>query len=104
MTRLEPLSFAGALTTTVIVAAIATCAAVIVPFSTVDFLAAWLPGLDLSLLQPPGGQPVRLAVFAYGVLGLGLVTFSAGFLFARIYNSLARSERAHVQRRMVSLD
>jgi len=105
MNRLEPLSFAAALTATIIVVhAIVTCATVLLPFATIDFFAAWLPGLDLSVLQPAGGQPVRRAGFAYGVLGLGVVTFPAGFMFARLYNSLARRERGLVEHSILPID
>ena len=98
MKRLHPWSFgfAGAVTFSVLYAACAL-AVVLFPDGTIGFFNAWFHGLDLALLKPPGGRPLTLSQFLYGLVSAAAVSFAiaaslAGFynLFARPYGSIER--------------
>ena len=60
------------------------------PDGTVDFFNNWFHGLDLRLLKPPGGRPLTLGQFAYGLVSAAVVSFGGGAVLAGSYNVLSR--------------
>jgi 2TM family of unknown function (DUF5676) len=57
---------------------------VIAPSGTIDFFGAFMHGLDLNSVRSTA--PIRLGRVLYGVIGLSIIGFIAGFVFAWIYN------------------
>jgi hypothetical protein len=55
------------------------------PDATIDFFTAFLHGLDLKVVK--SAAPLGLGRVLYGVIGLGLVGFVAGVVFASVYNA-----------------
>ncbi len=55
------------------------------PDTTLDFFAAFMHGLDLKTVK--SAQAITLTRVAYGVIGLGIVGFLAGVVFASAYNA-----------------
>ena len=43
-------------------------------------------GLDLALLKPPGGRPMTLGQFVYGLVGAAGVSFAVAASLAGFYN------------------
>ena len=65
------------------------------PDSTIGFFNAWFHGLDLALLRPPGGRPLTLGLFVYGLVSAAAVSFVVAASLAGFYNLFARaSERS----------
>ena len=60
------------------------------PDGTLAFVDAWFHGLDLSRLQPEGGELWTAWDFAYGLLGVSGTGLVAGFVFATVSNLLER--------------
>jgi hypothetical protein len=60
------------------------------PDGTLAFLNAWFHGMDLGLLRPAGGEVWTVGDFLYGLLGVSVTAFVAGFLFALVSNFLKR--------------
>jgi hypothetical protein len=54
------------------------------PNGTIDFFGAFMHGLDLNSVRSIA--PLRLGRVLYGVTGLSIVGFIAGFVFAWTYN------------------
>jgi len=71
-----------------IVFALCALAVALFPEATVGFFNAWFHGLDLTLLRPPGGRPLTLGQFVYGLVGMALFSFLTGALFAAVFNIL----------------
>jgi 2TM family of unknown function (DUF5676) len=92
MNRLQPwkLGFAGAATFSVFFTACAVAVALF-PDGTIGFFNAWFHGLDLALLKPPGGRPLTLGQFVYGLVGAAVVSFAVGASLAGFYNLFARA-------------
>jgi hypothetical protein len=57
------------------------------PEATLDFFAAFMHGLDLKAVK--SAAPISLGRALYGVVGLGVVGFLAGIVFAWAYNAVA---------------
>ena len=87
MNRLQPwqFGFAGAVTFSILYCACALAVALF-PDSTIGFFNAWLHGLDLALLRPPGGRPLTLGQFVYGLLSAAAVSFAMTASLAGFYN------------------
>jgi hypothetical protein len=92
MNRLQPWSFgfAGAVTFSVLYTACALAVAFF-PEGTVDFFNAWFHGLDLTLLKAPGGRPLTLGQFFYGLVGAAAVSFAVAASLAGFYNLFTRA-------------
>lgn len=58
------------------------------PEATLDFFGAFLHGVDLKTVKSPA--PIALGRTVYGVVGLGVVGFLAGVVFASAYNTISR--------------
>ncbi len=69
-----------------IVFTVCALAVALFPDDTISFFNAWFHGLDLSLLKPPGGRPLTIGQFFYGLAGVAATSFAVGTLFAAIYN------------------
>lgn len=92
MNRLQPWSFgfAGAVTFSVLYTACALAVA-LSPEGTIGFFNQWFHGIDLKLLAPPGGRPLTLDQFVYGLVSAAAVSFLVGALLAGLYNLFARA-------------
>lgn len=58
------------------------------PDATLDFFGAFMHGLDLNAVKST--SPLSLGRVLYGVIGLGIVGFVAGVVFASVYNVICR--------------
>jgi hypothetical protein len=89
MDRLNPwiLGTTAAITFSIL-STICAFAVVLFPDGTVGFFNAWFHGLDLTLLKPPGGRPLTLGQFVYGLFGVAVTSFIVGTLFATVHNLL----------------
>jgi YHS domain-containing protein len=87
-TNLQPLrtGFALAMTGAVLYV---VCAAAFAawPEATVSFFNAWVHGVDLSVLKP-GAKPFGWGTFLYGLVGIAIVAFLTGVVYAVAYNQL----------------
>lgn len=83
---LQPLrtGLALALTATVLYVVCAAAFA-LAPGATLDFFNAWFHGVDLSVLNP-GGRPFGWGTFVYGLVGIAVVAFVTGIVYAVVYN------------------
>jgi hypothetical protein len=90
MEKLNPWVMGAALAIT-FVAVYALCAAAfaIAPTATIDFFNTWFHGLNLAGLQV-GAKPFTFGVFLYGAVGIAVVAFVCGAVFAASYNLLRR--------------
>ena len=80
--------FAAAITFSVFYTACALAVAFF-PDGTIGFFNAWFHGLDLTLLKPPGGRPLTLAQFFYGLVSAAVVSFAIATTLAAFYNLFA---------------
>jgi hypothetical protein len=58
------------------------------PAATLDFFGAFMHGLDLKTVK--SAEPITLGRTLYGIIGLGVVGFVAGAVFAGVYNAASR--------------
>jgi hypothetical protein len=58
------------------------------PDATLDFFSAFMHGLDLKSVK--SATPLSLGRVLYGVIGLSIIGFIAGFVFAWTYNIINR--------------
>ena len=58
------------------------------PDATTGFFNAFTHGLDLNKARTT--TPISLGSVLYGVIGLGIVGFVAGVVFASVYNAFSR--------------
>jgi hypothetical protein len=56
------------------------------PEATLDFFAAFMHGVDLKAVK--SAAPISPGKSLYGVVGLGVVGFLAGVVFAWAYNAV----------------
>jgi hypothetical protein len=68
-----------------ILCAIAFAAA---PDATINFFGAFMHGLDLNTVR--SAVPLSLGRVLYGVIGLAIIGFIAGLVFAWTYNAVNR--------------
>jgi len=82
---------AAAALTFSIVYTVCALAVALFPDGTIDFFNNWFHGLDLRLLKPPGGRPLTIGQFIYGLVGAAIVSYAAGAALAGFYNVFTRS-------------
>lgn len=68
-----------------LMSALCALAFFVVPEATLDFFGAFMHGLDLKTVK--SAAPITLARALYGVVGLAIVGFVAGVVFALAYNT-----------------
>jgi hypothetical protein len=73
--------------TLALLSALCAIAFVLAPDATLDF-SAFMHGLDLKSVK--SAAPLSLGKVLYGVIGLSIIGFIAGFVFAWTYNIINR--------------
>ena len=71
-----------------LLSALCAVAFVLAPDATLDFFGAFMHGLDLKSVKAIA--PLSLGKVLYGILGLSIVGFIAGFSFAWTHNVIIR--------------
>jgi hypothetical protein len=74
--------------TLALISALCAVAFVLVPDATLDFFSAFMHGLDLKTVK--AATPLSFGKVLYGIIGLSIVGFIAGFVFAWTYNVISR--------------
>lgn len=72
-------------TTFALMSALCALAFIFVPEATLNFFGAFMHDLDLTAVK--AAAPTSLMRVLYGVVGLGVVGFVAGVVFASAYNA-----------------
>ena len=91
MNKLNPRQTGTALALTVAILYIACVTAFTFwPEAALDFVNAWIHGIDLKLLRPAGGRPLTAGMFFYGLSGILVTGFGVGALYAVMYNFAGR--------------
>lgn len=60
----------------------------VAPDATINFFGAFMHGLDLNAVRSTA--PLNLGRVLYGVVGLAIIGFLAGLVFAWTYNTVTR--------------
>jgi uncharacterized protein DUF5676 len=60
----------------------------VAPDATINFFGAFMHGLDLNSVRSTA--PLSLGRVLYGVIGLAIIGFIAGLVFAWTYNAVSR--------------
>ena len=60
----------------------------VAPDATINFFGAFMHGLDLNTVK--SAAPLSLGRVLYGVVGLAIIGFLAGLVFAWTYNAVGR--------------
>jgi hypothetical protein len=60
----------------------------VAPDATINFFGAFMHGLDLNAVKSTA--PLTLGRVLYGVIGLAIIGFIAGLVFAWTYNVVSR--------------
>ena len=68
-----------------LMSAFCALAFLVAPKATLDFFGAFMHGVDLKAVK--SAAPISLVRALYGVVGLGVVGFIAGAVFASAYNA-----------------
>jgi hypothetical protein len=85
MDKLNPLRTGSALAlTAAVISLVCTLAVFLFPDGMVNFVNAWVHGLDLSVLK--SNKEWTVGGLAYGLFGVSLTAFLSGMLFAVCYN------------------
>ena len=58
------------------------------PDATIDFFSAFMHGLDLKVVR--SAAPLSLGRVLYVLIGLGVVGFVAGVVYASVYNAVTQ--------------
>ena len=74
--------------TLALMSAVCAIAFVLAPEATLDFFSAFMHGLDLKTVK--AATPLSFGRVLYGIIGLSVVGFVAGFVFAWTYNFINR--------------
>jgi 2TM family of unknown function (DUF5676) len=74
--------------TLALISALCAVAFVVAPDATLDFFSAFMHGLDLKSVKALA--PLSFGRVLYGIIGLSIVGFVAGFVFAWTYNFINR--------------
>jgi hypothetical protein len=91
MGRLDTWKFALASTVTfTALSVVCALAFTFAPDATVAVFSAWMHGLDLKLLIPPGGKPVTPGQVVFGATSAAVVSFVGGAILAGCYNLFGR--------------
>ena len=89
MEKLNPWRAGGAMALTVaVISLVCTLAVFFFPDGMVNFVNAWVHGLDLTVLK--SDKPWTLGGLAYGLFGVSLTGFLSGALFAVCYNLVGK--------------
>jgi 2TM family of unknown function (DUF5676) len=89
MDKVNPLGAGIALAATfALLSALCAIAFVVAPDATIDFFSAFMHGLDLKSVK--SAAPLSLGRVVYGIIGLSIVGFITGFVFAWTYNVINR--------------
>ena len=89
MDKLSPFSVGSATAVTLtIVNALCAVAVALWPDAVLEFFNSFAHGLDLKPLKST--EPLGLGRFLFGLVGLAVVGFVAGAIFAWVYNLVAR--------------
>ena len=89
MEKLNPWRVGGAMALTVaVISLVCTAAVFLFPDGMVNFVNAWVHGLDLTILK--SDKPWTLGGLAYGLFGVSLTGFLSGALFASCYNLVGK--------------
>jgi len=89
MDRVNTLGAGIALAVTLaLISAACAIAFVLAPEATLDFFGAFMHGLDLKPVK--AAAPLSFGRVLYGIIGLSVVGFIAGFVFAWTYNVFSR--------------
>lgn len=90
--ELNPWRVGGAMAlTAAVISLVCTVAVFLFPDGAVNFVNAWVHGLDLTVLK--SDKPWTLGGLAYGLFGVSLTGFLSGVLFALSYNLIGRYSR-----------
>lgn len=60
------------------------------PETALDFVNAWVHGIDLNLLRPVASKPLTIGLFLYGLSGILVSGFVMGAFYALMYNFAGR--------------
>lgn len=71
-----------------LISGLCAIAFMVAPDATLDFFSAFIHGLDLTAMK--SAAPLSLGRVLYGVIGLSIVGFIVGFVFAWTYNVINR--------------
>ena len=71
-----------------LLSALCAVAFVLAPDATIDFFSAFMHGLDLKSVK--AATPLSFGRVLYGIIGLSIIGFIAGFVFAWTYNAINR--------------
>ena len=74
--------------TLALMSAVCAIAFVLAPEATLDFFSAFMHGLDLKSVK--AAAPLSVGRVLYGIIGLSIVGFVAGLVFAWTYNVISR--------------
>ena len=74
--------------TLALISALCAVAFVLAPDATLDFFGAFMHGLDLKAIKSTA--PISFGRVLYGMIGLSIVGFIVGFVFAWTYNVINR--------------
>lgn len=89
MEKFNPWRFGGATAlTAAIISLVCTAVVFLFPDGIINFVNAWVHGLDLTVLK--SDKPWMLSEAAYGLFGVSLTGFLSGTLFAVCYNLFGR--------------
>ena len=89
MDKMNPLGAGiGLAVTLALLSVLCAVAFVLAPDATLDFFGAFMHGLDLKSVKSVA--PVSFGRVLYGVIGLSIIGFIVGFVFAWIYNAISR--------------
>jgi hypothetical protein len=89
MEKLSTVSVGGALAITfAFLSIVCAIAFTLWPDATMGFFNAFTHGLDLNKART--STPISLGSVLYGVIGLGIVGFVTGVVFASVYNAFSK--------------
>ena len=89
MEKLSPWRAGSAMAlTAAVISLVCTLAVFFFPDGMVNFVNAWVHGLDLTVLK--SDKPWTLGGLAYGLFGVSLTGFLSGALFAGCYNLVGK--------------
>jgi len=89
MDKMNSLAVGIALAVTLaLLSAVCAITFVVVPDATLDFFSAFMHGLDLKSVKT--AVPLSLGRVLYGTIGLSMIGFIAGIVFAWISNMIHR--------------
>ena len=60
------------------------------PDAALDFVNAWVHGIDLNLLRPASAGPLTGGMFFFGLSGILFTGLMIGVLYAAMYNFAGR--------------